>query len=75
MFAFHAELIGSVTATAERLHDDCACVTVTVEDEHGGKVSLNRASTAAIRAIGLAILAATDELPADGESAAGDGAG
>jgi hypothetical protein len=65
MFAFHAELVGSVTAHAERMHDGCSCATVTVEDERGGKVSFNRESRAALLAIGLAMVSAAESLPDD----------
>lgn len=65
MFAFHAELVGSVVAHAERMHEGCPCVTATLEDERGGKVSVNRQSRAELRAIGLAILSAADDLPDD----------
>lgn len=62
MFAAHLTAYGHSHTSAERQHEGCPCVTLTVETAAGDKVALSVDDAAALEALGWAILGAAEQL-------------
>lgn len=62
MFAAHLTAYGDSRIGAERQHEGCPCVTVTIETAAGDKVALSVDDAAALEALGWAILGEAERL-------------
>jgi len=62
MFAIHAQMYGHSHVGAERQHEGCPCVTVTIETAAGDKIAVAVDDAAALEALGWAILGEAERL-------------
>lgn len=65
MFALSMQMYGHSHASAERAHEGCPCVTLTVETAAGDKVALSVDDAAALESLGWAILGEAERLKQD----------